>query len=96
VSQPLPTWQEALTLVRPPQAHLVAAGVYTVDGDINDTDLLVKLFGICKFTHVLHLAAQVDCSALTTHRESSQQPSFCSLIRRAEIVAQCALSVCRA
>ena len=46
--------------VRLPQAHLVAAGVYTVDGDINDIDLLVKLFGTCKFTHVLHLAAQVQ------------------------------------
>ena len=42
-----------------PQAWLVAAGVYTVDGDINDRALLDRLFGMCSFTHVLHLAAQV-------------------------------------
>ncbi|KAL3818178.1 hypothetical protein ACJIZ3_004083 [Penstemon smallii] len=33
-------------------------GVYIVEGDINDADLLSKLFEIVQFTHVMHLAAQ--------------------------------------
>ena len=37
----------------------MAAGVYTVDGDINDRALLASLFAMCSFSHVLHLAAQV-------------------------------------
>ncbi|KAJ0433383.1 putative UDP-glucuronate 4-epimerase [Helianthus annuus] len=34
------------------------AGVFIVEGDINDAVLLRKLFGLVKFSHVLHLAAQ--------------------------------------
>ena len=37
----------------------MAAGVYTVDGDITDRALLASLFAMCSFSHVLHLAAQV-------------------------------------
>ncbi|XP_004239852.2 UDP-glucuronate 4-epimerase 6-like [Solanum lycopersicum] len=32
--------------------------IFIVDGDINDIDLVNKLFDIVRFTHVLHLAAQ--------------------------------------
>ncbi|KAK1651722.1 hypothetical protein QYE76_069527 [Lolium multiflorum] len=39
-------------------ALLARAGVYVVDGDIADADLLAKLFDVVPFTHVLHLAAQ--------------------------------------
>jgi UDP-glucose 4-epimerase len=54
------TWKHGLSLLTVvPQAWLVAAGIYTVDGDINDLALLARLFGMCSFTHVLHLAAQV-------------------------------------
>ncbi|KAL6953849.1 UDP-glucuronate 4-epimerase 3 [Sarracenia purpurea var. burkii] len=34
------------------------AGVFIVEGDINDSDLLHKLFDVAPFTHVIHLAAQ--------------------------------------
>ncbi|XP_059641442.1 UDP-glucuronate 4-epimerase 3 [Cornus florida] len=37
---------------------LERAGVFVVDGDINDGDLLRKLFDVVAFTHVMHLAAQ--------------------------------------
>lgn len=37
---------------------LSRAGVFVVEGDINDTDLLRKLFDVVAFTHVMHLAAQ--------------------------------------
>lgn len=32
--------------------------IFVVEGDINDSKLLTKLFDIARFTHVLHLAAQ--------------------------------------
>ncbi|KAE8650074.1 hypothetical protein Csa_010284 [Cucumis sativus] len=34
------------------------AGVFVVEGDINDSELLRKLFDVVAFTHVMHLAAQ--------------------------------------
>ncbi|XP_058763864.1 UDP-glucuronate 4-epimerase 5-like [Vicia villosa] len=37
---------------------LERAGVFVVDGDINDGRLLKKLFDVVPFTHVMHLAAQ--------------------------------------
>ncbi|KAJ0971141.1 hypothetical protein J5N97_019100 [Dioscorea zingiberensis] len=46
------------SLKRARQALLERAGVFVVEGDINDPDLLRKLFDVVPFTHVLHLAAQ--------------------------------------
>ncbi|KAL3616545.1 UDP-glucuronate 4-epimerase 3 [Castilleja foliolosa] len=46
------------TLKRARQALLERTGVYIVEGDINDVELLKKLFDIVPFTHVMHLAAQ--------------------------------------
>ncbi|KAH7686796.1 UDP-glucuronate 4-epimerase protein [Dioscorea alata] len=46
------------SLKRSRQALLDRAGVFVVEGDINDPDLLRKLFDVVPFTHVLHLAAQ--------------------------------------
>ncbi|KAL6007947.1 UDP-glucuronate 4-epimerase 3 [Asimina triloba] len=40
------------------QALLERAGVFIVDGDVNDAALLRKLFDVVPFTHVMHLAAQ--------------------------------------
>lgn len=37
---------------------LEKAGVFVVEGDINDSVLLNKLFDVVAFTHVMHLAAQ--------------------------------------
>lgn len=37
---------------------LERAGVFIVEGDINDSLLLKRLFGLVKFSHVMHLAAQ--------------------------------------
>ncbi|KAH7664685.1 UDP-glucuronate 4-epimerase protein [Dioscorea alata] len=46
------------SLKRSRQALLDRAGVFVVEGDINDANLLRKLFDVAPFTHVLHLAAQ--------------------------------------
>ncbi|KAL3738026.1 hypothetical protein ACJRO7_019538 [Eucalyptus globulus] len=45
-------------LKRARQEMLDQAGVFVVEGDINDKDLLNKLFDVVPFTHVMHLAAQ--------------------------------------
>ncbi|XP_057449863.1 UDP-glucuronate 4-epimerase 5-like [Lotus japonicus] len=45
-------------LKRARQKLLSRAGVFVVEGDINDSPLLHKLFDVVPFTHVMHLAAQ--------------------------------------
>ncbi|PNX99819.1 UDP-glucuronate 4-epimerase 3-like protein [Trifolium pratense] len=45
-------------LKRARQKLLSRAGVFVVEGDINDEKLLQKLFDVVPFTHVMHLAAQ--------------------------------------
>ncbi|KVH90070.1 UDP-glucuronate 4-epimerase 5-like [Cynara cardunculus var. scolymus] len=48
-----------ITLKQSRKSKLVdRAGVFVVEGDINDEVLLRRLFGLVHFTHVLHLAAQ--------------------------------------
>ncbi|KAE8696840.1 UDP-glucuronate 4-epimerase 4 [Hibiscus syriacus] len=46
------------SLKRARQALLERSGVFIVEGDINDSALLRKLFEVVAFTHVMHLAAQ--------------------------------------
>ncbi|WJX60416.1 UDP-glucuronate 4-epimerase 5 [Trifolium repens] len=45
-------------LKRARQKLLSRAGVFVVEGDINDEKLLHKIFDVVPFTHVMHLAAQ--------------------------------------
>lgn len=47
-----------VALKRARAANLHKAGIYIAEGDLNDRVLLAKLFGLVRFTHVLHLAAQ--------------------------------------
>lgn len=46
------------TLKRAREANLKNAGVVTVEADLNDADAIAAAMKLCKFTHVLHLAAQ--------------------------------------
>ncbi|KAH0676639.1 hypothetical protein KY285_024440 [Solanum tuberosum] len=46
------------SLKRARQELLAKHEIFIVEGDINDVDLVNKLFDIVPFTHVLHLAAQ--------------------------------------
>ncbi|KAL6541755.1 UDP-glucuronate 4-epimerase 2 [Orobanche gracilis] len=46
------------SLKRARQKLLGQAGVFVIEGDINDAALLSKLFDVVAFTHVMHLAAQ--------------------------------------
>lgn len=45
-------------LKRARQKLLERSGVFVVEGDINDSSLLKKLFEVVAFSHVMHLAAQ--------------------------------------
>lgn len=47
-----------INLKRARQKLLERSGVFVVEGDINDSLLLKKLFDVVHFTHVMHLAAQ--------------------------------------
>lgn len=46
------------SLKRSRQSLLDRAGVFVVEGDINDSPLLRKLLDVVPFSHVAHLAAQ--------------------------------------
>lgn len=46
------------SLKRARQKLLIQHEIFIVEGDLNDAELLSKLFDIVPFTHVLHLAAQ--------------------------------------
>ncbi|KAK8289073.1 hypothetical protein V6Z12_D07G166400 [Gossypium hirsutum] len=53
------------SLKRARQALLERSGVFIVEGDINDSALLRKLFEVVAFTHVMHLAAQAGVRDFT-------------------------------
>lgn len=46
------------SLKRARQSLLQKHQIFVVEGDINDAPLLIKLFDVVPFTHILHLAAQ--------------------------------------
>ena len=46
------------SLKRARQDILESEGIYTVEGDIADGELIDQVLNVCPFTHVLHLAAQ--------------------------------------
>jgi len=48
----------SIPLKRARASDLEEAGVHTVEGDLNDRELLESLFETCSFTHIIHLAAQ--------------------------------------
>jgi len=48
----------SIPLKRARAKELEDEGIYTVEGDLNDRGLLEEMFKVCKFTHVIHLAAQ--------------------------------------
>eukprot|EP00249_Psilotum_nudum_P001462 c13926_g1_i1 orf=371-1699(+) len=47
-----------VALKRARASNLQKAGIFIAEGDLNDQQILAKLFSLVYFTHVLHLAAQ--------------------------------------
>merc|ERR1712083_814986 len=58
------------SLKRARAASLEAAGVITLDADLNDKQTLRRAFDLCKFTHVLNLAAQAGVRYATKDPDS--------------------------
>merc|ERR1712056_73856 len=59
-----------VSLKRARAASLEAAGVITLDADLNDAQTLRRAFDLCKFTHVLNLAAQAGVRYATKDPDS--------------------------
>jgi len=59
-----------VSLKRARAASLEAAGVVTLDADLNDVQTLRRAFDLCKFTHVLNLAAQAGVRYATKDPDS--------------------------
>ncbi|KAL4592800.1 hypothetical protein LXL04_005805 [Taraxacum kok-saghyz] len=62
------------------------AGVFVVEGDINDGVLLRKLFGLVQFTHVLHLAAQAGVRYAMVNPNSYIRSNIDGFVNLLEVV----------
>ncbi|KAG9156897.1 hypothetical protein Leryth_015502 [Lithospermum erythrorhizon] len=72
-------------LKRARQALLERAGVYIVEGDINDEKLLRRLFDIVAFTHVMHLAAQAGVRYAMENPTSYVHSNIAGLVSLLEV-----------
>ncbi|KAK6142898.1 hypothetical protein DH2020_023246 [Rehmannia glutinosa] len=73
------------SLKRDRQALLERSGIYIVEGDINDSVLLAKLFDIVPFTHVMHLAAQAGVRYAMENPSSYVHSNIAGLVNVLEV-----------
>ncbi|XP_038880199.1 UDP-glucuronate 4-epimerase 2-like [Benincasa hispida] len=73
------------SLKRSRAALLDRAGVFVVEGDVNDGALLIKLFELVKFTHVMHLAAQAGVRYAMKNPSSYVQSNIAGLVSVLEV-----------
>ncbi|PKI71792.1 hypothetical protein CRG98_007808 [Punica granatum] len=73
------------SLKRARQALLERAGVFIVEGDINDDALLRKLFEVVAFTHVMHLAAQAGVRYAMENPSSYVHSNIAGLVSILEV-----------
>ncbi|KAL3743712.1 hypothetical protein ACJRO7_018905 [Eucalyptus globulus] len=73
------------SLKRARQALLERAGVFIVEGDINDEALLRKLFEVVAFTHVMHLAAQAGVRYAMENPSSYVHSNIAGLVSLLEV-----------
>ncbi|CAM8906859.1 unnamed protein product [Rhodiola kirilowii] len=73
------------TLKRSRQNLLERSGIFIVEGDINDSDLLIKLFEVVTFTHVMHLAAQAGVRYAMENPMSYVHSNIAGLVNLLEI-----------
>lgn len=67
------------------QALLERAGVFIVEGDVNDEALLRKLFEVVPFTHVMHLAAQAGVRYAMENPSSYVHSNIAGFVRLLEV-----------
>ncbi|XP_042486295.1 UDP-glucuronate 4-epimerase 6-like [Macadamia integrifolia] len=73
------------SLKRARQALLTKHQIFIVDGDLNDAQLLSKLFDIIPFTHILHLAAQAGVRYAMKNPQSYIRSNIAGLVNLLEI-----------
>ncbi|KAG2729661.1 hypothetical protein I3760_01G260600 [Carya illinoinensis] len=73
------------SLKRARQVHLERTGVFIVEGDINDSALLNKLFEVVAFTHVMHLAAQAGVRYAIENPSSYVHSNIAGLVNLLEV-----------
>ncbi|PHT98153.1 UDP-glucuronate 4-epimerase 6 [Capsicum chinense] len=73
------------SLKRGRQRLLAQHEIFIVDGDINDAELLTKLFDMVPFTHVLHLAAQAGVRYAMENPQSYVQSNIAGFVNLLEM-----------
>ncbi|GMH09498.1 hypothetical protein Nepgr_011339 [Nepenthes gracilis] len=68
------------SLKRARQSQLERVGVFIVEGDINDSTLLQKLFDMVAFTHVMHFAAQAGVRYAMNNPDSYVHSNIAGLV----------------
>ncbi|KAF3327730.1 UDP-glucuronate 4-epimerase 6 [Carex littledalei] len=76
------------SLKRARQKLLHRNGVVIVEADINDAQMLIKLFQLVHFTHVLHLAAQAGVRYAMKSPQSYIQSNIAGLVSLLEVAAK--------
>ncbi|KAJ6846029.1 UDP-glucuronate 4-epimerase 6-like [Iris pallida] len=76
------------SLKRDRQGLLARHEIFVVDGDINDGPLLVKLFDVAAFTHVLHLAAQAGVRYAMKNPQSYVASNIAGLVNLFEVAGK--------
>lgn len=73
------------SLKRSRQKLLERSGIFIVEGDINDKDLIRKLFDVVAFTHVMHLAAQAGVRYAMENPKSYVHSNIGGLVNLLEV-----------
>nr|XP_010906178.1 UDP-glucuronate 4-epimerase 6 [Elaeis guineensis] len=76
------------SLKRSRQNLLSRHGILVLDADINDSDLLIKLFDVVPFSHVLHLAAQAGVRYAMRNPQSYVASNVAGLVSLFEVAAK--------
>lgn len=78
-----------VSLKRAREAYLKSHSVYVVDGDINETDLIVKLGQVCGgFSHVVHLAGQPGVRYASKNPESYIHANLAGQVALLEVLSK--------
>mmetsp|Transcript_28729 Transcript_28729/g.39698 ORF Transcript_28729/g.39698 Transcript_28729/m.39698 type:complete len:456 (-) Transcript_28729:109-1476(-) len=74
------------TLKRDRQAQLELAGVHVVDADLIDEAVMSEVFSICRFTHVLHLAAQAGVRYAVKNPQAYVHSNLAGFVTLLEVI----------
>jgi len=75
-----------VSLKRARAQDLEREGIFTVDADLNNEDVLRQAFEICNFTHVLNLAAQAGVRYATVDPDSYINSNVAGFTKLLEVV----------